>query len=312
MGHYFTLLNRRSLHLLFLLFFLVFIFGNESDCLRLVELSPSSGSAPPLLPLLLLPSILLIPLSCPRLLLLKLGERFIVLDGRIFLSTVVFLGRPKLVRFIPVVFLAVPLTLLVDRFKILIKCLEPSETGIETILDVIIYSTWHKLLDLHPLVAVLFVKLHQLDVFSNCPFLFIEIWVNIIIPSLTALFANASRQKGGNLLPFLESEQVNLFLENLVLLIGPVALHSFCVVLILEENPSLQALVLSLGVAKLIVLDLWNLLHFVADEFIQDRRNLIHLVDAILIHQVGQLCILRGCPMVEFGLCLVSVIFLIV
>ena len=64
--------------------------------------------------------------------------------------------------------------------------------------------------------------------------------------------------------------------------------------------------------AQLIVLNLGNLLHFVADEFIQDGRYLVHLVDRVLVHKVGEFSVLRCCPMVEFGFWHVSVIALII
>lgn len=82
-------------------------------------------------------------------------------------------------------------------------------------------------MNLHPLVTVLLVELHQLDVLGHGPFLLVEIWVHIVVPSLTALFPNTSWQESRNLLPLLEPEEVYLFLEYLVLLIGPISLHSF-------------------------------------------------------------------------------------
>lgn len=105
------------------------------------------------------------------------------------------------------------------------------------------------LLDLDPFVTVYFVELHKLEIFRNSPFLFIEVGIDIIIPSLTALLANSSGQKGSDLLPLFEAVFSDLLLKNHIFFRCPVSfdlLDGAILRVVSEKEPPVHTLDLSL------------------------------------------------------------------
>ena len=75
-----------------------------------------------------------------------------------------------------------------------------------------------------PLVAVLLVELHQLQVLGDGPLGLVEVRIDVVIPALAALLSDASRQEGRYLLPLLKAKLKHLLTQNHVFLGGPVAL----------------------------------------------------------------------------------------
>ena len=130
---------------------------------------------------------------------------------------------PEFVVLSPVVLLLALLSFSIICFDILLKCLVFSQACIEPILDVIVDPSRHVLLDLDPLVAVKLVELHQLEVFSNSPFVFVQVRVHVVVPPFSALLANSAGQVGCNFLPFLEAIFSHFVFENHVFFWGPVA-----------------------------------------------------------------------------------------
>ena len=69
----------------------------------------------------------------------------------------------------------------------------PFEGTIKSILYMIISSTWKKFGDFTPLVTILFMSLNYLLIFLNSPFVFLDIRIQMIVPSFTTLFTDSSR-----------------------------------------------------------------------------------------------------------------------
>lgn len=63
--------------------------------------------------------------------------------------------------------------LFVYGLQVLIERLIFPQRCIKSVFDVIIDTSRHELLDLDPLVAVLLVQLHQLNVLGYCPLIFV-------------------------------------------------------------------------------------------------------------------------------------------
>ena len=93
----------------------------------------------------------------------------------------------------PVILLFALLPLAIVGLQVLLKGLILAQAGVKPILDVVVNSTWHVLLNLHPFVAVDLVELHQLEVLGDGPFLLVEVWIDIVIPSLPALLSDSAR-----------------------------------------------------------------------------------------------------------------------
>ena len=99
----------------------------------------------------------------------------------------------ELVVLPPVVFLFALLSLAVVSFQILLEGLVFTKTCVKSVLNVIVNSSRHVLLDLNPFVSEHFVQFHKLQVFRYGPFFFVEVWVHIVVPSFTTLLANSTR-----------------------------------------------------------------------------------------------------------------------
>jgi len=149
----------------------------------------------------------------------------------------------------PVIFLFAFFSFFVIGFEILFECFVFSKTCIKSVFDIIIYTTWHVLLYLDPLVAIDFVELHQLKILSNGPFLFVQVWVDIIIPSLPTLLTYSSGQKGSDFFPLFKAIFSNLLFKNHVFFWGPVTfdlLDSAILSIVSQKKPPIHALNLGL------------------------------------------------------------------
>ena len=143
----------------------------------------------------------------------------------------------------PVVLFLALLPLSIVGLEVLLKGFILAEGSVESILDVVIYSSWHVLLNLNPFVSKHLVELHQLKIFGDGPLFFVEVWIDIVVPSLSALLADSSRKKCGNLLPFFEAVLRNLLFKDHILFRSPVAFNLLdCTVLsiISQNEPSVH------------------------------------------------------------------------
>jgi len=101
------------------------------------------------------------------------------------------------------------------------------ERGVEVVLDVVVSAAREKLRDFRPSVAVLQVQVQNLLVFFFSPPVLLDVGVQMVVPSLAALLADASFEVVGNLTPVLCAMQVHLLDQKSILLLSPRALHHF-------------------------------------------------------------------------------------
>lgn len=66
------------------------------------------------------------------------------------------------------------------------------ESRVESIFDVVVCSPWQKFRDFAPFVTVLFVSLDDGSIFISGPFVFLDVWVQVIVPALATLLADSS------------------------------------------------------------------------------------------------------------------------
>jgi len=116
---------------------------------------------------------------------------------------------------------------------------------------VIVGPSWHKLGDFRPLVAVLLVRFNDGTVLFLCPFVFLDGWVQVIMPPLATLLSNSSGKSLGNVAPVLCSELLDVVGELGVFLAAPRTLDHHRI-----ENllPSVQAL--HVGLVRKVLCDL--------------------------------------------------------
>lgn len=107
---------------------------------------------------------------------------------------------------------------------ILLETLMHFQSGVEPVFYRVVGSTWHILSNQRPLLPVLQEEVHQLLVFIQCPFISCYIWIQMIVPSLSALLSDPSRQHGRNEVPALGAMLDDHELEPLVLFLCPGAL----------------------------------------------------------------------------------------
>ena len=111
------------------------------------------------------------------------------------------------------------------------------------IFDCVIRSTGHEFSNLSPTVSESLVSVDDDAVFLLTPLLSVNTWIQMIVPStrgtgtwlgnslkkasipLTALLANAARQRSGNCRPVTRTVLVDHFHYDLVLVLAPRALH---------------------------------------------------------------------------------------
>lgn len=125
-------------------------------------------------------------------------------------------------------------------------------------------------------------KLNKLEVLVDSPFVFVQVWINVIVPSLTALLAYAPRQKVSDLFPVFKTELFDLLLEQAIFVRCPVALdllgptfilHVDVICVISKELPSFSDLLLGLCPAEIMMLVSRYFLFSLIDEFIEKSAN---------------------------------------
>ena len=115
---------------------------------------------------------------------------------------------------------------LIDGLQILNKSIVLLQACIKPVFNVVVDSSRHEFLNLDPFVSILLMKLHQLKIFINSPFSFDEIWIDMIIPSFTALFTNSSCWKvSGYFFPFLQTKIDYHFPQDHVFFWSPVTFN---------------------------------------------------------------------------------------
>ena len=73
--------------------------------------------------------------------------------------------------------------------------------AIEPIFDSIVSTTFKLFADKTPFTAILGMKLQNSAIFFDSPFLFINRWIKLVVPSFSALFANSTIELFGNQTP---------------------------------------------------------------------------------------------------------------
>ena len=95
------------------------------------------------------------------------------------------------------------------------------ERGIEVVLDVVVGAARQVLGDLRPPVAVLEMKFQNSLVLLFRPSVLLDVRVQVVVPPLTALLADASGQVLSNLAPVLRTLLLDLVDQLTVFLLGP-------------------------------------------------------------------------------------------
>lgn len=95
------------------------------------------------------------------------------------------------------------------------------ECRVEVILYVVIGASIQKLSYLRPLVAVLHVQLQYFIVFLFTPSIFLDVWIQVVMPTLTALLSNPTLQIICYLTPVLGAVKSNLLNKESVFLLRP-------------------------------------------------------------------------------------------
>ena len=116
------------------------------------------------------------------------------------------------------------LTLLV--IYVILKAVMHFQSRIETVFNCVVCSSRHIFCNKAPFFAVLQEEVHELFVFIESPFLLGDIWVQMIVPSLSALFADPSWQNRCNEIPASGSMFDDHFPEKFIFILGPGAFIS--------------------------------------------------------------------------------------
>ena len=88
----------------------------------------------------------------------------------------------------------------------------------------VISASWQKLCNFGPLVAIFLVCLDDLVIFLFRPLVLLDVWIQMVVPPLSALLSYPARQSLGYLTPVLRSKHMDFFREFVVLLLAPRAL----------------------------------------------------------------------------------------
>lgn len=89
----------------------------------------------------------------------------------------------------------------------------------------VVSSSRQKLCNLRPLVTILLVSLYNFVILLFGPLVLLDIWVQMIVPSLTALLANSTWQGLSYVAPVFGSKHMHIFREFIVLLYTPRTFH---------------------------------------------------------------------------------------
>lgn len=149
--------------------------------------------------------------------------------------------------------------------------------GVETILYMVVCSSWEVLGNLGPFISKFLMRLNDGPIFLFSPLVLLYVWVQVIVPPLSALLANSTRQCLGNVAPIFGPKFQHIFRELFILFLAPRPLHHGWIQNLL---PTMQAL----HVCSLI----------------EVRSDLLPVFGTELTHKFGQIKILLGIP-VPFG-----------
>lgn len=111
--------------------------------------------------------------------------------------------------------------------------------GVPVVFDVVVSSSWEKFAYQSPPVAVNPLGLDKGHVFLLCPLVFLDIWIEVVVPSLATLFAYPAFEVLGDFRPVLGPFHGHQLSELLVLLVSP---HAFDQLRIQYLLPSMQTL----------------------------------------------------------------------
>lgn len=107
------------------------------------------------------------------------------------------------------------------------------------VLNVVISAAVQELRNFGPTVPVLLVKLEDFEILFLCPTILLNVGVQVVVPTFTALLTDATLQIMGYLAPVLSAVQTDLIDEKAILLLGPGALDHLRVE---DFLPSVQTL----------------------------------------------------------------------
>ena len=123
--------------------------------------------------------------------------------------------------------------------------------GVVSVLDGIISSALHFLGNIAPAIAMLDVHLDDLDIFLPGPLLLGNVWVQVVVPSLSALLANSAWQALGNVSPIVSTIADDDLGQNPVLFLGPATLGKMLAIVKFEPT----CVTLDLGLALELLAD---------------------------------------------------------
>ena len=89
----------------------------------------------------------------------------------------------------------------------------------------VVGPAWQELGYLGPLIPILFVCLYDPVVFLLGPLVLLDIWVQVVVPPLSALLSNPTRQGLRYITPVFGSKSMYIFREFLILLNTPRTFH---------------------------------------------------------------------------------------
>ena len=134
-------------------------------------------------------------------------------------------------------------------------------------------------------------QFHKLEVFSYCPFFFVEVWIDIVVPSFTTLLANSTRKKCSDFLPLLQAVLCNLLFEDHVFLWSPVAfnlLNSAIFGVVPQNKPPVHAFDFSFRYSKQIWVISVHVFSSAINELVELFVHDVNIVHFKVRHQLDQ------------------------
>lgn len=104
---------------------------------------------------------------------------------------------------------------MLDQLQFTLEC------RVEMVLYVVVCAPRKHLGDLRPLVTVLVVKLNDFLIFFFCPFVLFNVWVQVVVPSLSTLLSDPAGKSVRNLTPVLSSVSLYHLHELFILFLSP-------------------------------------------------------------------------------------------
>lgn len=141
------------------------------------------------------------------------------------------------------------------------------------VFDGVVRAALEVLRDDGPLILLHPVLDKQNEFLFQAPLVLLDARVQVVVPPLATLFANASREVMGDMGPFLSAIRLNQREHQLVFVLGPGTLHQLRVKHLL---PTVEALDISAPLEAL--------------------RNLLPVLTVVFLDSLRQLLVLFGCP----------------